>query len=99
MEKSGVRIPSAVLELLHDESGESWEDLARAIDTTQASMYRWRRKGLSLDALIVLLKFATDRQLERSENKLAHHLKDACGPNVQIVLVPRRQRRAHDRRN
>ena len=93
MEKTGVRIPSAVLELVHDEADVSWEDLARAIDTTQASMYRWRRKGLSLDALVTLLKFATDRQLERSETKLAHHLKDACGPHVQIVLVPRSKRR------
>jgi hypothetical protein len=92
MEKTGIRIPAGVLELVHDEADLSWEDLARAIDTTQASVYRWRRKGLSLDALVVLLKFATERQLQRSESKLAHHLKEACGPNVQIVLVRRRQR-------
>ena len=93
MEKTGTRIPAGVLVLVHDEADLSWEDLARELDCTQTSMYRWRRKGLSLDALVALLKFATDRQLERSENKLAHHLKDACGPNVQIVLVPRQKRR------
>lgn len=87
------RIPAGVLELVHDESKLSWENLARELDCTTKSVYRWRNRGLSLDALIALLKFATARRLERSEVKLAHALKDACGPNVQIVLLAQRKRR------
>ena len=91
---SGQRFPAGVLELVHDESDLSWENLARELSFTTKSMYRWREKGLTLDALVALLKFATARNLERSEQKLIHHLREACGPNVHVILVARRNRRA-----
>ena len=87
------RVPSGVLELVRDEAALTWENLARELDMPTASIFRWRRKGLNLDALVLLLRFATERSLERSEVKLAHALHGCCGPNVQIVLVPRRKRR------
>lgn len=93
MERTGFRIPAGVLELVHDESKLTWENLARELDCTTKSVYRWRERGLNLDALVSLLRFATERGLERSEVKLAHALKDACGPNVQVLLLARRRRR------
>ncbi len=93
MERLGYRVPAAVLELVKDESALTWEKLAREMDCTLKSTMRWRTKGFSLDVAIALLRLATERGLERSEMKLIHALREACGPNVQIALVARNKRR------
>lgn len=88
MEKNGKRFPSDVIDTIHKQSGLTLENLARDLDCTFGCLLRWRRRQLTLDAVVTLLVFSLDRKLPAAKT-LAEYLQQAMGPRV-VVSVRRK---------
>lgn len=98
------RFDSKVVDTLRRECAMTWQQFAEEIGVPEASVMRWRRKKLTLDAVVFLLRFVTRRKRYqkffglhgKSAGELRKMLQRACGPDILITrrLPPRR---LHDR--
>ena len=82
----------SVVEDLRVESGLTYEDLARELGVTVGCVMKWKQKGVTLETIIILLRFASARRLRKASSSLAAKLETACGELVQIRV--RRARKA-----
>lgn len=80
------RYPS-ILPQLRDESGMSYEAIAREIEVTVGALMKWKAQGHTIDSVVLLLNFAASRGFKDSAFRLAKTLQGACGPRVRVAVT------------
>lgn len=87
-----LRFDAAAVELIREETGLTYEQIAREIGCTLGCILRWKRRGLSADALVALLRFCAGRRL-RAARTLEGQLEQACENLVWVRCRSRRNPR------
>jgi transcriptional regulator with XRE-family HTH domain len=78
--------PGRALTVVREQSGLTYEQLARELEVTSGCVMKWKRsRELTLETVVSLLRFSSQRRL-RCAGEFAGLLAASCGSRVRVMV-------------